>query len=191
MQHTIHISVRGKIARKTCDTVYVCGNSDYAIDFDFDAEWAEHTTKTARFDPGNGPPVDVVFSGSACPVPALTNTHSFRVGVYAGNLHTTTAAYVPAKKSILCGSGTPVEPAPDVYAQIMALLNEALSRIEALEQGGAAPPEDDETNEVLFSVNEDGSVAVSGVAFSENADGSVNMENAVFVVLDDGSVLIQ
>jgi len=148
MEHIIHISIRDKIARKTCDTAYVCGNSDFVIDFDFDAEWAEHPAKTARFDPGNGQPVDIVFTGSRCPVPILKGTHSVRVGVFAGNLYTTTAAYVPAKKSILCGSGTPVEPAPDVYAQIMAILNEALVRIEVLEQGGAVLP-DNETSAVL------------------------------------------
>ena len=44
------------------------------------------------------------------------------VGVFAGNLHTTTAACIGAKRSILSSSGVPADPAPDVYAQIMELI---------------------------------------------------------------------
>ena len=119
----IAVRIRDKIAQKTCDTVYVCGNSDFVINFDFDEEWNAHEYKTARFDKKDGTYIDVVFSGNVCNVPILSNVYGFNVGVYAGNLQTTTPAYVPTKKSILCGGGLPAEPQPDVYAQIMALLN--------------------------------------------------------------------
>ncbi len=118
MHKIIPVTIRDKIATKTGDEVYICGNSDFVIEFDFDAEWDEHDTKTARFE-WNGRYHDEIFSGSTCPVPIISDTHRFHVGVYAGNLRTTTAAYVPAKKSILCRSGLPHPPSQDVYAQIL------------------------------------------------------------------------
>lgn len=123
MDKTIQITVRNKIATKTCETVYICGNSDFAVHFSFDDEWAAHTLKTARFILNDGSFVDQPFSGDTCPVPILKNTFSFNLGVYAGNLSTTTPAYCPAKKSILCPGGTPKDPEPDVYNEIIDLIN--------------------------------------------------------------------
>lgn len=121
--HVIEITVRNKVAVNPAQDRYVCGNSDYEVHFDFDAEWNAHETKTARFIKEDGTPYDVVFSGNVCPVPVISDTYKLQVGVYAGNLSTTTAAYVPCKKSILCGGGVPAAPADDVYNQIMAKLN--------------------------------------------------------------------
>lgn len=140
MHKIIPVTVRDKIATKTGDEVYICGNSDFVIEFDFDAEWNEHDTKTARFE-WNGGHQDVIFSGNTCPVPIISDTHRFHVGVYAGNLRTTTAAYVPARKSILCGSGTPHAPQPDVYAQIMEELGGRVTQeqmAQAIDQAMAA-----------------------------------------------------
>lgn len=121
--HIINITVRNKVAVNPAQDRYVCGNSDYIVRFDFDAEWEAFETKTARFVKEDGSYVDQIFSGNDCPVPVISDTYKLQVGVYAGNLSTTTAAYVPCKKSILCGGGVPAAPAPDVYAQIMAKLN--------------------------------------------------------------------
>ena len=123
MHRIIYVTVRSKIATVSKTVLYVCGNSDFTVRFDFDEEWMGHNVKTARFA-YNGTYKDVVFEGNECPVPVISDTHSFRVGVFSGNLKTTTAAYVSAKKSILCGSGSPAAPSPDVYAQIMDKLNE-------------------------------------------------------------------
>lgn len=147
MGYQISISIRDKIARRTNDQAYVCGNSDFVVDFDFDAQWDQHEYKTARFICDDSTYVDQVFSGSQCQVPVLSNTHGIRVGVFAGNLNTTTSAYVPAKKSILCASGTPSKPPDDVYTQIMDVLNGVIARIEALENGAIIKP--DETSAVL------------------------------------------
>ena len=46
------------------------------------------------------------------------------IGVFAGDLHTSTPAYIGCEKSILCDGGAPADPTPDVYAQILALLAE-------------------------------------------------------------------
>lgn len=140
MHKIIPVTVRDKIATKTGDEVYICGNSDFVIEFDFDAEWNEHDTKTARFEWNEGFH-DVIFSGNTCPVPIISDTHRFHVGVYAGNLRTTTAAYVPARKSILCGSGLPHAPQPDVYAQMMQELGGRVTQeqmAQAIDQAMAA-----------------------------------------------------
>ena len=117
----INIKIRNKVAKGEY-AVIVCDNSDYTAVFDFDAEWDEYTTKTARFVYG-GRYTDVVFSGNECPVPVIQDTRAVTVGVFAGDLHTTTPAYFMCLPSILCGGGVPADPTPDVYAQIMELLS--------------------------------------------------------------------
>ena len=118
---TIEISVKDKVATAADRTVYICGNSDYVVNFHFDAEWDAYDTKTARFV-YNGIYQDQVFQGTQCPVPAIVGASGIAVGVFAGNISTTTPAYICARRSILCGSGVPADPAPDVYAQIMELI---------------------------------------------------------------------
>lgn len=134
MGHIINVSVRDKIATAPDDATYICGNSDFIIAFDFDAEWAEYNVKTARFRYG-GAYLDQVFTGSECPVPVISDTFRLEVGVFAGDLHTTTPAYVSAKKSILCGGGLPDDPPPDVYVQIMEQLNSIVTG------GGSVTPD--------------------------------------------------
>lgn len=123
----INITVRGKIARAEGRARVVCGNSDYAVRFDFDAEWAEYTVKTARFVSEDGSYNDVQFEGDACAIPILRNTRTLLVGVFAGNLRTTTAALIHAVPCITDPDGTPADPTPDVYAQLM----ERFDKIEA------------------------------------------------------------
>lgn len=122
MPRVINITIRDKLAVVADRTVYVCGNSDYTVHFDFDAEWDAYKTKTARFIFGSKYK-DVVFDGNECPVPVIANAYGLNVGVFAGDLHTSTPAYVETERSILCGFGFPADPDPDVYAQIMEKLN--------------------------------------------------------------------
>lgn len=122
MPRVINITIRDKLAVVADRTVYVCGNSDYTVHFDFDAEWDAYKTKTARFIFGSKYK-DVVFDGNECPVPIIANAYGLNVGVFAGDLHTSTPAYVETERSILCGFGFPADPDPDVYAQIMEKLN--------------------------------------------------------------------
>ena len=122
MKKVINISVRNNSAWQTNRTDYVCGNSGFTVAFDFDNEWVSKE-KTARFA-FNGKHVDVVFTGNRCAVPKIFNASKMEVGVFAGDLMTTTAAVVKCRKSILCGDGVPANPTPDVYAQIMEKLNE-------------------------------------------------------------------
>lgn len=117
----INISVKNKIAVQTNKTEYICDNSDFIIKFNFDAERDAYDTKTARFC-YNSKYVDAVFTGDSCAIPIISDANDISIGVYAGNLHTTTPALVLCEKSILGGSGFPADPPNDVYNQIMELI---------------------------------------------------------------------
>lgn len=124
---SIQIQVRNKVAvNLTPEVVIVCGNSGYDVEFSFDEEWASEAVKTARFvyrKGGQNYFDDVVFSGTTAKAPVLSNINYVLVGVYAGDLITTTPAVVECDKSILCGSGTHKDPTPDVYNQLIELIN--------------------------------------------------------------------
>lgn len=127
MAENILIIIQERRAQVVGSPVIVCGNSDYTIAFDFDSDWNLTGPKTARFVYVKGGKVqheDKVFSGDTVNVPVLSDVSFVDVGVFAGDLCTTTPARIRCKKSILCGSGEVHEPTPDVYAQIMARFNE-------------------------------------------------------------------
>ena len=99
----LHITVSNKIATyMRRDGAVVCGNSSYMIVFAFDEEWDAYPTKTARFL-WNNLYTDVPFTGNTVNVPIVTDTTLLKVGVYAGDLSTTTPASIECKASILCG----------------------------------------------------------------------------------------
>lgn len=118
----INVQIKNKIARLSRPAVIVCGNNDYVIKFDFDADWADYQTKTARFSFG-AEYADVIFDGDEVSAPVLKNTVAVSVGVYAGDIRTTTAAVIPCLLSITSVGGIPGDPTPDIYAQIMEKLN--------------------------------------------------------------------
>lgn len=123
MSKTFTVKVRGKIAAAEYTEPYVCDNSDYEIEFDFSEEWQVYELKTARFAYG-GKMQDVIFEGSRCGVPRMSGIRSFKVGVFVGDLSTTTPAYIEARASILSEGGAPAVPAPYVYDQLMQRMNE-------------------------------------------------------------------
>lgn len=134
----IRISVKNKIAVQTNRTLYVCGNSDYTALFDLDAEWNAFEIKTARFC-YNGHYSDVVFTGNECEIPVIADTNEFEIGLFAGNLHTTTPAMVLCERSIPSTSGTPTNPSPDVYHQLIEKINSGMLRGPQGEKGSTGP----------------------------------------------------
>lgn len=117
----ILIAVKNKIAMNLGNATYVCDNSDYRVVFDFDAEWEKHPVKTARFK-YNGMYQEVVFTGSVCDMPVIRDARLISIGVYAGNLQTSTPAVVHASQSILSGEPAHDDPAEDVYNQLVELV---------------------------------------------------------------------
>ena len=100
-KRTLHVSVNDKVLTyKSRDGKIVCGNSDYELSINFDAEWADHPNRTARFI-WNGQHKDVTFTGNTVAIPALSNTKQVLVGIYADNI-STTAAKIPCVLSVLC-----------------------------------------------------------------------------------------
>lgn len=163
------MNITDKVARAEKHESLVCGNSDYIIEFTFDAEWDEYQTKTARFKFNDQNYIDVVFTGTRCPVPVLNNTNEVIVGVFAGDLKTTTPAYLRAQRSILCGSGAPVDPDPDVYHQIMQMIEDGKLRGEKGEKGDKG----DKGDSGEGSVEVDTTLSVAGKAADAAATGKV------------------
>lgn len=130
MERVISVSVKDKVAAADPEALYICGNSDYSIQFEFDAEWDPFPEKTARFIYANQYQ-DILFRGSICPIPIITGALAVTVGVFAGDLHTTTPAVIKAQRSILCPAGSPADPSDEVYNQLMAELNRIYDAIVA------------------------------------------------------------
>ena len=184
---TLYISVLNKVAVSSARNKIVCGNSDYQIQFIFDSEWDNQLVKTARFVYG-GKYIDVVFEGNVCTVPRITNTTSVDVGVYAGNLSTTTPAAIPCERSILCESGLPEEPdeADEYYEQIVKLI----------EEGAVKGPKGDPGNpeaSVVQTKGYDSQAVMSQKAVTDELDLRANAlvgnESGTVVAMDDVSPL--
>ena len=123
----INITVRDKIAKAEGSPEIVCGNSDYAVVFDLDSEWDIYDLKTMRvvwIDIMTGIPryIDVPFSGNSAVIPAVYNAYEIAVGIYAGDIRTTTPARIPCDRCITDGSVVHETPSASVYDQIIDLL---------------------------------------------------------------------
>lgn len=123
----IQVKVEGKVASVIGSPVIICGNSDYTVTFTFDEEWETLELKTARFvykRDGAYQYIDVPFSGRVVQVPILSNIEEVILGVYTGELHTTTPTRILCKKSILCDTGSQhEEPDEDLYQQLLDTIN--------------------------------------------------------------------
>lgn len=125
----IRIAVRDKIAAAEGLPEIVCGNGDYTLVFEFDAEWTPYRTKTARFfwyDIPSGTPrmTELLFDGSAVTAPVMRDTHAVAVGVYAGDLHTTSSAWIPCRQAITDMVPFPDDPPPELAAQLLSYLRD-------------------------------------------------------------------
>lgn len=162
----------------------VCGNKDYTIRFTFDEEWDAYENKTARFTTELGY-VDVLFVGNECPMPMFSNVLYAEIGVYAGDLQTSTPAYLPVDRSILCGDA-PVHPDPpeDLYNQLLERMNAlelATVSPEAIEKAVSEyleenPVEAFTTDETL-TLSEENVLSVNR-AFSVEQDNSLPITSA-------------
>ena len=133
----VHITVRERIAQADGDPEIVCGNSDYTAVFDFDAEWVAYPQKTMRTvwrDNATGKlgHDDVLFEGNRAVLPPVWRTCQVLIGVYAGNIRTTTAARVPCIGCITDTAPHHDDPDDVLYRQLVAYL-------EQIEQGGGKP----------------------------------------------------
>lgn len=133
----IHITVRERIAQAEDDPEIVCGNSDYAAVFDFDAEWVAFPQKTLRTvwrdtETGRLVHVDTLFTGSSATLPPVWRTNQVLVGVYAGDIRTTTAAWIPCIGCITDAAPHHDDPDDALYEQLLEYLA-------GLDRGGSKP----------------------------------------------------
>ena len=134
----ILIQIKNKVAIPQNSPVIICDNGDYQAVFLFDAPWAEHPLKTARFRfvrNGTDQYIDVPFLGDTVDIPALRDVDWVQIGVYAEELQTTTPAEIPCAPSIRSGEPTPEEPEESVYDEILRLIREGAVRGEKGEKG--------------------------------------------------------
>ena len=137
---TIHINVKNRVATANGDSRIINGNSDYIIEFDFDAEWADLNNKVGIFAYNDAAAhkwayQTVMFSGNTCPVPILRDIHCVYVGVTAGNVRVTTPAKVQCRLSISDYADTEEPPSADVWGQILAKLDELQAEIDEIKEG--------------------------------------------------------
>ena len=124
------IRIKDKIA-KPLNNCVICDNSDYTVKFIFDEEWEKEPLRIARFI-WNKQYVDVQFTGDTCEVPVISKTNNLAIGVYAGNLRTTTPAILTCYTSILSEDVIEHSVTPSEYEEIMKLLNAQATDIAAL-----------------------------------------------------------
>lgn len=130
MLTTIHITVCDRVPTITAGEDVISHNSDYVAEFVFDEEWQDKV-KTVYFVCEDGSYQAVVMSGNSCDVPMMAGEHRrIFVGVQAGSaekpsvLKTTRPCCLKVKDSIADYLGQPIpDPTPDVYEQIIAMLN--------------------------------------------------------------------
>lgn len=98
----------------------VSHNTGYIANFIFDEEW-NGKEKTARFINGDKYK-DVLLVDDKCEIPIEIMGSIVEVGVFAGNLKSTTATYVRFLPDILEKYGLPADPAPEIYTQILEMI---------------------------------------------------------------------
>ena len=112
------------------------GNNSDTVRFVTDAEWDEYPEKTARFVGWcDSRPVwyrDVLFTGDTVNIPEFYGTTSVGIGLYAGDVLTSTAAVVACLPPVTDTSPHHAPPDYDVYTQLLAYLS-------ILAQGGTMP----------------------------------------------------
>lgn len=119
----INITVKGKVA--SSDTkVIVNGNSDYVVNWVLDGEWADYDTKTMRVRFFDGSAINSIFSGTSCSLPVITETCMIEIGLFAGDLITSTPAVINCIRCIRDDEGPVQDPTPSIYDQLLAKLNE-------------------------------------------------------------------
>lgn len=177
MLTTIHITVRDRVPTITAGEDVISHNSDYVAEFEFDEEWQDKV-KTVYFVCEDGSYQAVVMSGNSCGVPMLDGEHRrIFVGVQAGAakkpsvLKTTRPCCLKVRDSIADLLGQPIpDPTPDVYQQIMALL-------EDIKQGEVSPEDiqkavDNYLTENPISVD----IATVGKNLSITEDGVLSVD---------------
>lgn len=129
------ITVSKRIAQSTSTESLICGNDGDTLTVTFDDEWTNISAKTARLvwiKGGEYTYIDVPFTGTSCPLPAVIQAKMLFVGFFAGDstentLKTSTPAQIPCISSIL---DVPAEAfTPDVYRNILDIIANKVDKV--------------------------------------------------------------
>ena len=129
------ITVSKRIAQTTSTESLICGNDGDTLTVTFDDEWTNISAKTARLiwiKGGEYTYIDVPFTGTSCPLPAVIQAKMLFVGFFAGDstentLKTSTPAQIPCISSIL---DVPAEAfTPDVYRNILNIIANKVDKV--------------------------------------------------------------
>lgn len=186
MLTTIHITVRDRVPTITAGEDVISHNSDYVIEFDFDEEWTDNY-KTVYFVCEDGSYQAVMMNGNSCGVPMMAGEHRrIFVGVQAGAaekpsiLKTTCPCCLKVKDSIADYLGQPIpDPAPDVYEQIIAMLESITS-----------PTWEAVQNKPFSTLGGGLKVDEDGVLSAEGGGSPEDIQNAVNKYLDENPVRV-
>lgn len=130
----IHVAVRNGTAFQTDHRPYTAGDGETWVVFDLEEGWADYPAKVARFQTENGYQ-DVMFRGEKCHVPQFPYAQKLEVGLYAGNLRTTTPARLFVRPGIRSAWGPPADPEPNVFDQLLDCFGESDLDMETTEEG--------------------------------------------------------
>ena len=129
------ITVSKRIAQTTSTESLICGNDGDTLTVTFDDEWTNISAKTARLvwiKGGEYTYIDVPFTGTSCPLPAVIQAKMLFVGFFAGDstentLKTSTPAQIPCISSIL---DVPAEAfTPDIYRNILDIIANKVDKV--------------------------------------------------------------
>ena len=119
----LSFEVTNQSIRRTDKNTVVADSKNYLYaTFTFSDEW--QGVKTAIFKHG-GEKYHVLLENDMCLVPwEVIKQGILDVSVFCGDLITSSTAHVTVNKSGYSDGGTPSEPTPDIYSQIISMIND-------------------------------------------------------------------
>ena len=156
----IVVTVKNKMAVGD-GSVIVCNNSDYVVRFALDSEWDALALRTMRIVYDSYSHTDIAFSGDTVALPTIIDRTSIGIGLYSGDIHTSTCAMFDCERSVMGKNSHAVAPpSSDVYNEIVEMINDGRLKGDK----GA-----DGTN------GADGANGADGVTFTPSVDSAGNL----------------
>lgn len=156
----IVVTVKNKMAVGD-GSVIVCNNSDYVVRFALDSEWDALALRTMRIVYDSYSHTDIAFSGDTVALPAIIDRTSIGIGLYSGDIHTSTCAMFDCERSVMGKNSHAVAPpSSDVYNEIVEMINDGRLKGDKGEDG---------TN------GADGANGADGVTFTPSVDSAGNL----------------
>lgn len=156
----IVVTVKNKMAVGD-GSVIVCNNSDYVVRFVLDSEWDALALRTMRIVYDSYTHTDIAFSGDTVALPAIIDRTSIGIGLYSGDIHTSTCAMFDCERSVMGKNSNAVAPpSSDVYNEIVEMINGGRLKGDKGEDG---------TN------GADGANGADGVTFTPSVDSAGNL----------------